>query len=99
MKTAIKFKSAALVGMVMLGLGALEATASQPVEGVCRTDFPLTKMMHLATPEFLEDIRQRSNSTTVRVLKPNQVITFVYLSKRLNVYVDENNMMIKYSCF
>ena len=99
MKTAIKFKSAALVGMVMLGFGALEATASQPATGACHTDFPLTKMMHLATPEFLEDIRQRSNSATVRVLKPNQVITFEYLSNRLNVYVDEKNMMISYSCF
>ncbi len=99
MKTAIKFKSAALVGMVMLGFGALEASASQPVEGVCHTDFPLTKMMHTTTPEFLEEIRQLSNSNVVRVLKPGQVITYEYSQNRLNVHVDENNVMTSYSCF
>ena len=99
MKTAIKFKSAALVGMVMLGFGALEASASQPVEGVCHTDFPLTKMMHTATPEFLEEIRQRSNSVQVRVLKPNQPYTKELREDRINVHVDENNVMTSYSCF
>ena len=98
MKTAIKFKSAALVGMVMLGFGALEASASQPVEGVCHTNFVLPKIMHEATPEFLEKIRQLSNSKEVRILKPGQIITYEYNPNRINVHVGESNFMTTYNC-
>lgn len=98
MKTAIKFKSAALVGMVMLGFGALEASASQPVEGVCHTDFKLISIQHKVTPEFLEKMRQYSNSTTVRALKPGEVITSEYDFSRINVYANEHNMMVGYNC-
>ena len=67
--TLIKLKTTALVGLVALGLGALEASAAETVAGKCHLEFALTKMMHPATPEFLEDIRNRSGSATVRVEK------------------------------
>lgn len=96
--TLIKLKTAALVGLVTLGLGALEASASDSVAGKCHLDFALTKMMHPATPEFLEDIRNRSGSAVVRLEKPGQKFTQEFRDDRLRVIVDENNIMQRYLC-
>ena len=102
--TLIKLKTAALVGLVTLGFGALEASASasasasDSVAGKCHLDFALTKMMHQATPEFLEDIRIRSGSAVVRLEKPGQKFTQDFRDDRLRVIVDENNIMQRYLC-
>ena len=100
--TLIKLKTAALVGLVTLGFGALEASASasatDSVAGKCHLDFALTKMMHRATPEFLEDIRNRSGSAVVRLEKPGQKFTQEFRDDRLRVIVDENNIMQRYLC-
>ena len=98
--TLTKLKTAALVGLVTLGFGALEASASasDSVAGKCHLDFALTKMMHRATPEFLEDIRIRSGSAVVRLEKPGQKFTQDFRDDRLRVIVDENNIMQRYLC-
>ena len=96
--TLIKLKTTALVGLVALGLGALEASAAETVAGKCHLEFALTKMMHPATPEFLEDIRNRSGSATVRVEKPGENYTPEFRDDRLRVIVDKNNIMQRYLC-
>lgn len=96
--TLIKLKTTALIGLVTLGLGALEASASESVAGKCHLDFALTNMLHPATPEFLEDIRNRSGSATVRVEKPGENYTQEFRDDRLRVIVDKNNIMQRYLC-
>ncbi|WP_158637863.1 I78 family peptidase inhibitor [Pseudomonas saxonica] len=96
--TLMKLKTTALVGLVALGLGALEASAAETVAGKCHLEFALTKMMHPATPEFLEDIRNRSGSATVRVEKPGENYTQEFRDDRLRVIVDKNNIMQRYLC-
>lgn len=96
--TLMKLKTTALVGLVALGLGALEASAAETVAGKCQLEFALTKMMHPATPEFLEDIRNRSGSATVRVEKPGENYTQEFRDDRLRVIVDKNNIMQRYLC-
>ena len=96
--TLIKLKTTALVGLVALGLGVLEASAAETVAGKCHLEFALTKMMHPATPEFLEDIRNRSGSATVRVEKPGENYTQEFRDDRLRVIVDKNNIMQRYLC-
>lgn len=96
--TLIKLKTTALVGLVALGLGALEASAAETVAGKCHLEFALTKMMHPATPEFLEDIRNRSGSATVRVEKPGENYTQEFRDDRLRVIVDKHNIMQRYLC-
>lgn len=96
--TLIKLKTTSLVGLVALGLGALEASAAETVAGKCHLEFALTKMMHPATPEFLEDIRNRSGSATVRVEKPGENYTQEFRDDRLRVIVDKNNIMQRYLC-
>lgn len=96
--TLMKLKTTALVGLVVLGLGALEASAAETVAGKCHLEFALTKMMHPATPEFLEDIRNRSGSATVRVEKPGENYTQEFRDDRLRVIVDKNNIMQRYLC-
>lgn len=96
--TLIKLKTTALVGLVALGLGALEASAAETVAGKCHLELALTKMMHPATPEFLEDIRNRSGSATVRVEKPGENYTQEFRDDRLRVIVDKNNIMQRYLC-
>ena len=66
--------------------------------GNCRLDFALTKMLHPATPQFLEDIRNRSGSATVRVEKPGENYTQEFRDDRLRVIVDKNNVMQRYLC-
>lgn len=96
--TLMKLKTTALVGLVALGLGALEASAAETVAGKCHLEFALTKMMHPATPEFLEDIRNRSGSATVRVEKPGENYTQEFRDDRLRVIVDKHNIMQRYLC-
>ena len=96
--TLKKLKTTALVGLVALGLGALEASAAETVAGKCHLEFALTKMMHPATPEFLADIRNRSGSATVRVEKPGENYTQEFRDDRLRVIVDKNNIMQRYLC-
>ena len=96
--TLIKLKTATLVGFITLGLSALEASASGSGTGKCHLDFALTKMLHPATAEFLEDIRHRSGSATVRVEKPGENYTQEFRDDRLRVIVDKNNIMQRYLC-
>lgn len=96
--TLIKLKTATLVGLVTLGLSALEASASDSITGKCHLDFALTKMLHPATPEFLEDIRKRSGSDSVRVEKPGENYTQEFRDDRLRVIVDKKNIMQRYLC-
>lgn len=98
MNTRFNLKAAALTGLVTLGFGAIEASALQPVAGKCHTSFPVSKLAHPATPEFLEEMRVRSGSAEVRLEQPGKGYTKEYREDRLRVLVDENNIMRSYMC-
>ncbi|SEI39436.1 MULTISPECIES: I78 family peptidase inhibitor [unclassified Achromobacter] len=51
-----------------------------------------------ATPSVMEDLRTRSGSTTARMLRPGQVVTMEYNNTRLNLIVDDKDVMTAIRC-
>lgn len=52
----------------------------------------------VASPELLDTARDVSGTETVRVIKPGQAITKEYRADRLNLHVDEKNVVTQVSC-
>jgi hypothetical protein len=51
-----------------------------------------------ATPSVMEDLRTRSGSTTARMLRPGQLVTMEYNATRLNLIVDDKDVMTAIRC-
>lgn len=51
-----------------------------------------------ATPSVMEDLRSRSGSATARMLRPGQVVTMEYNNTRLNLIVDDKDVMTAIRC-
>lgn len=51
-----------------------------------------------ATPSVLEDLRSRSGSATARMLRPGQLVTMEYNATRLNLIVDDKDVMTAIRC-
>ena len=51
-----------------------------------------------ATPDLLENYRQQSGSQLARILRPRDVITMEYNPLRLNLRVDEQDMVTSVNC-
>ncbi|EHK64227.1 peptidase inhibitor I78 family protein [Achromobacter arsenitoxydans SY8] len=51
-----------------------------------------------ATPSVMEDLRTRSGSATARMLRPGQLVTMEYNSTRLNLIVDDKDVMTAIRC-
>ncbi|KRA01460.1 I78 family peptidase inhibitor [Achromobacter sp. Root565] len=51
-----------------------------------------------ATPSLMEDLRTRSGSATARMLRPGQLVTMEYNNTRLNLIVDDKDVMTAIRC-
>lgn len=51
-----------------------------------------------ATPSVMEDLRTRSGSTSARMLRPGQLVTMEYNNTRLNLIVDDKDVMTAIRC-
>lgn len=51
-----------------------------------------------ATTANVERARQLAGARTARVLKPGQMVTMEFIEGRLNVYVDEKNVITRIHC-
>ncbi|MCY1516074.1 Peptidase inhibitor I78 family protein [compost metagenome] len=51
-----------------------------------------------ATATVMEDLRTRSGSTTARMLRPGQLVTMEYNATRLNLIVDDKDVMTAIRC-
>ncbi|MFJ3460567.1 I78 family peptidase inhibitor [Achromobacter spanius] len=51
-----------------------------------------------ATPSVMEDMRTRSGSATARMLRPGQLVTMEYNNTRLNLIVDDKDVMTAIRC-
>jgi hypothetical protein len=61
-----------------------------------------SKAQHLVgqagTEELAAEAKRLSGASTVRFLRPGQIVTMEYLDSRLNVQVDEQNKVIAIRC-
>lgn len=51
-----------------------------------------------ATPSVMEDLRTRSGSTTARMLRPGELVTMEYNTTRLNLILDDKDVMTAIRC-
>ncbi|MCZ8393610.1 I78 family peptidase inhibitor [Achromobacter xylosoxidans] len=51
-----------------------------------------------ATQSVLEDLRTRSGAATTRILRPGQLVTMEYNDTRLNLIVDDKDVMTAIRC-
>lgn len=51
-----------------------------------------------ATQSVMEDLRTRSGSATARILRPGQLVTMEYNATRLNLIVDDKDVMTAIRC-
>ncbi|MGO4398173.1 I78 family peptidase inhibitor [Achromobacter sp. PAB15] len=51
-----------------------------------------------ASQSVMEDLRSRSGSTTARILRPGQLVTMEYNATRLNLIVDDKDVMTAIRC-
>ncbi|MBC9904364.1 MULTISPECIES: I78 family peptidase inhibitor [Achromobacter] len=51
-----------------------------------------------ATASVMEDLRTRSGSSTARMLRPGQLVTMEYNATRLNLIVDDKDVMTAIRC-
>ena len=64
----------------------------------CDADPLQSQIGQKATPSVMEDLRMRSGSTTARMLRPGQVVTMEYNNTRLNLIVDDKDVMTAIRC-
>jgi hypothetical protein len=64
----------------------------------CHADAAQSLVGQPATPQNVELARQRAGAQVVRVLKPGQVVTMEFRDGRLNVYVDDANVITRLGC-
>ena len=98
MSTLFNMKKAAIACLAVLGAGSAQVSASEREAGKCSLDFALTQILHAATPEFVESIRQRSGATVVRIERPGEGYTKEYDADRLRIIVNQNNIIQGYMC-
>lgn len=103
MSTAIR--AAALTCALSLSLGACATTpapddggATPPATASCNAEAAQSVVGQQATAEVVEQARSAAGADIVRTLKPDQVVTMEYREGRLNVVVDDNNVVTGVRC-
>ena len=94
-------KSSILVlsGAVLLAAcSAIDTTPPEDTHIVCQTRTLEWMIGKQADETLLNRAKIESTSRIVRVLKPGQMVTMEYNDQRLNIYVDANNVVERYSC-
>ncbi len=75
------------------------ATSSgRPTGKTCDATGLQSQIGQKATPAVLEDLRGRSGATTGRILRPGQLVTMEYNDTRLNLIVDDKDVMTAIRC-
>ncbi|MFP3516195.1 I78 family peptidase inhibitor [Pseudomonas sp. SIMBA_077] len=98
MNTLFNMKKVVVACSISLCVGSVQVSAVESESGKCNLDFAQTRILHAATPEFVESIRLRSGATVARVERPGEVYEMEYNADRLRVIVNKNNIIQHYMC-
>lgn len=74
------------------------SSSSQPTGKTCDASSLQSQIGQKATQSVLEDLRTRSGATTARILRPGQLVTMEYNDTRLNLIVDDKDVMTAIRC-
>ena len=64
----------------------------------CNADLAESAVGQKAGPDMLESYRDKAGAKQARILRPRDVITMEYNAERLNLRVDEQDMVISVNC-
>jgi hypothetical protein len=86
-------------------LALLAGCSSQPssqsaaeISGDCSVDNLQGMLGQTASAELVEQIQQQANAKTLRVLAPGDAATMDYNPQRLNIDIDESEVIIRLTC-
>ena len=105
MSMAIRgFSLASVLSISLAACAATPATdddaASLPSGSTvgCNADAAQSAVGKQATAEVVEQARKDAGAQVARTLKPGQVVTMEFREGRLNLQVDDNNIMTEVRC-
>lgn len=64
----------------------------------CDAEAAASAVGQAASADVVERARTAAGAKTARVLRPGQIVTMEYLAGRLNVHVDDANVVTKLTC-
>jgi len=93
----------ALASLSILALlaGCSSSQPAQPVAeitGDCNVENLQGVLGQNASAELIEQVQQRANAKTLRVLAPGDAATMDYNPQRLNIDIDESEVIIRLTC-
>ena len=96
----MSLRPAILVSVILLlAACATPATHAPPaVAGQCNADAAQAHVGHAASAEMVEAARKDAGADRVRTLRPGQAVTMEYLAGRLNVRVDDADVVAELTC-
>lgn len=105
-RSALPFATALVLALTACATPADPATPSPPpteqppppVQGACNAEAAQAFVGQVATPDVVEKARVAAGAEMARVLKPGQVVTMEYRSGRLNLDVNEGNVVTGARC-
>ncbi|CJK56817.1 Peptidase inhibitor I78 family [Streptococcus pneumoniae] len=72
--------------------------ANTQQHGKCNSEAVSNLVGKVATPELLEQARDKAGADVARILRPDDVVTLEYNSQRLNLNTDANLTIERVSC-
>ncbi len=97
---ALRHHLASLSLLVLLA-GCSSQPSSQSaaeISGDCSVDNLQGMLGQDASAELIEQIQQQANAKTLRVLAPGDAATMDYNPQRLNIDIDESEVIIRLTC-
>lgn len=86
-------------------LALLAGCSSQPspqsaaeISGDCNVDNLSGVLGQTASVALIEQVQQQANAKTLRVLAPGDAATMDYNAQRLNIDIDESEVIIRLTC-
>jgi hypothetical protein len=69
-----------------------------PVTGTCVAERAQGAIGQPASPTLLERARVEATASVARYIRPNEAVTMEFLSGRLNLYLDERDVVHSVTC-
>ncbi len=83
---------------LLAACAAIDTTPPEDTHLVCQSNTLGWTIGKTADETLVRRAQLEATAKFVRVLKPGQMVTMEYSDERLNLYVDDTNTVIRYSC-
>jgi hypothetical protein len=93
--------SLSLPALLVLLVGCSSQPSAQQtaeITGDCTVENLQDVLGQHASAERIEQVQQRANAKTLRVLAPGDAATMDYNPQRLNIDIDESEVIIRLTC-